>query len=965
MGQYTAGRDSLANILTFEEEESLKCVATLCLAYTMVETDVHLKSFEADGRASLLQFLLSHIYSADRSTRRRHHGFPMYEILNALSAFAVNEPIQSMLLYAKIEKIANPKRPRSSETQPVDCMSFLIKLLDVFKRSDGDVGSISAENEANAVIRMLYHMVFNPEIKHEEEMKACVKTMEDLMFHPSVVSRRGTALFRVLENAIWQSSQPSSTIVYDTYTLPDPNHCGPIVMSYAPINRLAVQYFVEQLRAAGLPIWNDTVDTVIQHESAQDVGLSALAGTVADQTGWFQCLKQATVMIACLSDAYRLSPGCRSEVESFIRSNTKSRPKVIIYIILPPRFHPNGWVSRLPGITEALDFTHRKTFIESLRELVTRAGKPYGVTVANAPLDSFTLDSVDGHRNYISIEDLNALKSSSIFLSSTDSPPSRHSEITQTVEQMLSKGGLRQGSAVRTSSSTSVTQLHSSGSDELKQNQEGNPPAPITDVSGSKYEEDKAKEIFSPMQGKEENTTEAAMLDTPKTENIPYPFDGKQSVPMLIIGEHQSKGNLGSAEPETKGATRSDEIELPDQEGLLKQPARKEVSYMGSHSDTTDVNLGTMKTESVCGMDVFNKPEQTPIASAELPASEDKETNSIHKEIPGATFSSSDKPRTPPITPTVPHDSIQGHADGRPDEIVSHTEHERISLRESYERNAEKESVSQTGLQQAKGFYQDVPQTIVTGPEDSTEHDKDQKVKVQHAPTGVLSTTSEIGVGTSADWVETQAYRNDEIGSQREANLKDELSSDDHKESKTSKTDTSKQQNLSPETSGTLSTLRAVRISGIKARHIQDISVQTLSPVEEIKSMPTWSSSVNTPGQLIGATQISAAAPTDFILGSHVKDTRSSPMGIQDIVRPQVRNWSAERVTEWFNSKGLQHLPQKLCGVIDGVVLSQLVCLRHWAPEYFAKSIRTELGLTFIEGLRLVEAMEELTRRRP
>ncbi|CAH8640616.1 unnamed protein product [Heterobilharzia americana] len=70
-------------------------------------------------------------------------------------------------------------------------------------------------------------------------------------------------------------------------------------------------------------------------------------GNAVNHTQWIESVEQASVMIAFMSDSFRLSPGCRMEVEHFSSFDTSTYAKPIIPVVLQPKFKLTGWLSRL------------------------------------------------------------------------------------------------------------------------------------------------------------------------------------------------------------------------------------------------------------------------------------------------------------------------------------------------------------------------------------------------------------------------------------------------------------------------------------------------------------------------------------------------------------------------------------------------------------------------------------------
>ncbi|KER31730.1 hypothetical protein T265_02096 [Opisthorchis viverrini] len=586
MAQYTVGRDALLNILTFQREPSLRCLASLCLAHTLDEVDVPMALNQAPN---LIHQLLSYMYSASHSARRKYHGYTVAEFMTAVSAFAVNENTHRTLLATEMER---PQRTGRPPLPSMNFLKFLLKLTDVYMSAQLNEES---EREANAAIRVIHHLVFSPNLKENGALSELISRMTELSRLFTVVGNPNEALYRTLEVFTWQRSQPIASMTFESYTLPKPTECGPIVMSYAPINAPAAGYFIEQLRAASLPVWNHNRTNVIDSQIAQEMGMSALAAFSGDLKGWLECLDQATVMIVCLSDAYRLSPGCRVELQYFLSINSEKSPKVLIYILMPPKFHPNGWTARLPNISEALDFTHKRTFVTTLRHLVSLAGRPYAITVADEPLDSLTYDSMEANKGLMSMDDLNGLKSSSIFLTSSDSEPAKQSAITQTAEQMISKGSPRRSASpeieIQRSCSSSPTPLLSTRSD-IPSHHYGDIQAISSVLSRDQDEEIQAEhpnrptpvQIHSPVvtQFSAQNI-EATVLDTSKVELSTPAHD-------LKTGEYQETPDVSDPIGEREHYNDSQVSNISDQKPSVKIPEHdKSIAQKTENSGTNEL----------------------------------------------------------------------------------------------------------------------------------------------------------------------------------------------------------------------------------------------------------------------------------------------------------------------------------------------------------------------------------------
>ncbi|KAF5394807.1 hypothetical protein PHET_10115 [Paragonimus heterotremus] len=996
MGQYTEGRDALINILKFKGEESLRCIASLCLAHTLNQTDIELVFDCETGQPDLLQLLLGHLYSANASTRRKHHGFPVSVIMNALSVFSVNKPVQPLLLRINVETFSKSIRPQS--IPPINCVKFLLKLTETFL---SPVSTEEAEKEAYAATCIIYHLMFNHEIRDEQKVVESINHIRNLSLYPTVIDKPDKALSRLLESLLWQAAQPPLPTKFVKYKLPEPSYCGPIVMSYAPTNRPAVAYFVDQLRAASLPVWNDTENTVIDQNSARQTCLSALAGTVMDHKGWLQSLNQATLMIVCLSDAYRINPGCRSEVEYFISANTESHPKMIIYIILPPKFTPNGWIAELPGISEALDFTHRQTFIATLQQLVTLAGKLYGIVVADGPLESVTYNSQEGQKGYISVEELNGLKSSSIFLTSSQSDESKHSGITQTVEQMVSKGSPRNAAAPdlknHTSSSNTLTPLQSSESEAFSQHYDDYEPVasvPNTDLSAHKQPEHPEADVESqrcqlPVTTRlsTENMMEPTILDTSKIDHPADVYDKKsevlqkQNVPKVIVDERPMNSAIkdGLSESAIEASNKTFLAEDSAKSGDRNQKSENHLQANVTESQSIEMQTFEERLPSTAKKEVILSDKTNDLtfnsgrsASAETIKSEIRASSKTGHT--SDVLNSVQEPCTLPGIVTPGPDNSQTSRTSEKKSAPTFHMKENVPKVEMSLKDQDCKTLSRRSENTLPSIRKQNGHRLKA---DQNEESKSTLKPLSPISTALvdLSNAEPINRETTYD-IHTESIKdtlpNIVAASARPA-LKSNPGSEIVLEDSRGRKATMLPPKIthegtlrlagSPETSRTISSLKPINLGENTVRSARSTSVQTVSQLDHVKSIPTMTSISS---QIFAESNGQKGLPSSLFQTPFVRDADNVIHGItshEDIVLPHVRSWTVEQVTEWLTKKGLQHLSTKLCGGMDGVILSQLICLRYWAPEYFAKSIRSELGLSFIEGLRLVEAMEELTKR--
>ncbi|TPP62924.1 hypothetical protein FGIG_11107 [Fasciola gigantica] len=92
---------------------------------------------------------------------------------------------------------------------------------------------------------------------------------------------------------------------------------------------------------------------------------------------------------------------------------------------------------------------------------------------------------------------------------------------------------------------------------------------------------------------------------------------------------------------------------------------------------------------------------------------------------------------------------------------------------------------------------------------------------------------------------------------------------------------------------------------------------------------------------------------------SPTSNRRTTPT---DTKQNKLREWTVDDVAQWLQRKGLRGKLSNSDGTLDGVVLKQMKQLRPWAPEYFAQSWQSQLNLNFIDGLRFLDALDDLTQ---
>lgn len=357
--------------LAQREEEFLRCVSTLCLAYIITDTETHLVTDTSSNGIDLPRILFGYIHSARVSEKRRCHGFQVIELLCALSAISVHDSVKSHLIGVKLPQQTGGGATIASSDPNLTYISLLKDLIDAALSSS--VSSITLR-EAEEAIRILWNLTVDPIVlstSHQSQLKNWVG---DVLNNPTVSSQFTKAMLRALEALHWKLSPSSSALRNDV------NRTGSILFSFSPSNRLAVNRIADRLRELNLPVvllpFSSTESIALPE--ANVVGLSMCATMSTSKVQWFDCLDQASIMVVCLSDAYRLSPGCRLEAEYFLsQGGAHSRP--MIPIALQPKLKLTGWLTRL-STKHAIEFNGKRnpdasydTLVSQLKELVAEA----------------------------------------------------------------------------------------------------------------------------------------------------------------------------------------------------------------------------------------------------------------------------------------------------------------------------------------------------------------------------------------------------------------------------------------------------------------------------------------------------------------------------------------------------------------------------------------------------------------
>ncbi|KAL7059884.1 hypothetical protein AAHC03_013523 [Spirometra sp. Aus1] len=356
------------------DEAFLCCISDLCLAYIVNDSDTSLITSPNNTQASppsILHCLFDHVATAKASEKRRCHSFQVYELLSALATLAVNDSIKSDILAFS----------SGMGSERVTCFGLVKEAVDAALQPSPPVSAI---REAEEVVRLLWNLALGGSAIQSELNQQAGAWLSSLLRDSSRCATLPTHIVRALEAISSRLSCPGT---------PSTPGGSQIVVSFAPANRLTAAKIAERLQSANLPVHMlettlPDADSTVADASA--VGLSGVYLLAQSHAAWKKILDSASILVVCASEAYRLSPGCRQEVECF-RSSLgvpvapsggdaafrQSAGKQILPVSLQAKYRPTGWLSEIIGGQTLIDLSGRRDLDSGLENFVLQAQDLY------------------------------------------------------------------------------------------------------------------------------------------------------------------------------------------------------------------------------------------------------------------------------------------------------------------------------------------------------------------------------------------------------------------------------------------------------------------------------------------------------------------------------------------------------------------------------------------------------------
>ncbi|VEL06955.1 unnamed protein product [Protopolystoma xenopodis] len=359
--------------LSQREEDFLRCVSILCLAYIVGETETSLLTvipshpLVSTGTLDSLHLLLGYIITARISDKRRCHGFQVAELLAALASLSTNDSIKTSLLIATISKVGFPG---IREIPNTNYISVLKEIIEVYVSTQiatggqsGRTNAISASpvltaREAEEAIRVVWSLVLDPGLNSNGLLGQLgpgwpAELLESL--EETAVANQRVGMIRALQLI----AHRLTTAAGQTTRHPEvkkPTESGYILVSYASAHETAALKIYDRLLAANLPVYMprhaSSFAVPISAADAAAFGLSALSANSSSQTAYLDLVRRAGVVVVCVGEAYRLSPGCRFELDLVTSAGLTGdrQSRTVIPVVLQAKYRPTGWLATaLPG----------------------------------------------------------------------------------------------------------------------------------------------------------------------------------------------------------------------------------------------------------------------------------------------------------------------------------------------------------------------------------------------------------------------------------------------------------------------------------------------------------------------------------------------------------------------------------------------------------------------------------------
>ncbi|XP_046563069.1 uncharacterized protein LOC124271943 [Haliotis rubra] len=270
----------------------------------------------------------------------RYIGFSVEEIVDGMTGLAKND--------------TNKKVLREKGAVPI--------LTEIMK--------FGSDEEKEYAVKCIWELSFdktNKEIFNEN------KELQQLLQELKSSSRTGVS--KAAAGALWvlAMEENNNTTLTGGHEGRSGSYGGHVMISYQWTDQKLVLKIKESLRQKGYKIWMD-----VDHMEGST--LQAMA----------EAVQNASVVLVCMSERYKLSQNCRSEAEYAF-----SLEKKIVPLLMQRAYKPDGWLGMIKGTKLFFDFSGKYPYDQKMADLAKELGE-HGKT---QPLT----DEIDGETKIVPV----------------------------------------------------------------------------------------------------------------------------------------------------------------------------------------------------------------------------------------------------------------------------------------------------------------------------------------------------------------------------------------------------------------------------------------------------------------------------------------------------------------------------------------------------------------------------------
>ncbi|XP_046350502.2 uncharacterized protein LOC124131334 [Haliotis rufescens] len=175
---------------------------------------------------------------------------------------------------------------------------------------------------------------------------------------------------RIAKGALWATTQTEKKPPLPRPDLKEeePRITGHLMISYQWADQKTLVKVKESLRQRGYNIWMDIDDM-------EGSTLQAMA----------EAVQNASVVLVCMSERYKLSQNCRSEAEYAFNLR-----KPIVPLMMQRDYKPDGWLGFIKGTKLYFEFSGKYPYDQKITDLVKELGKR-----GQVPLDTCESSSLE------------------------------------------------------------------------------------------------------------------------------------------------------------------------------------------------------------------------------------------------------------------------------------------------------------------------------------------------------------------------------------------------------------------------------------------------------------------------------------------------------------------------------------------------------------------------------------------